>query len=528
MRKTILAAGLGLWLGGPALAAPYDVAEKDIATLQADMAAGRVDAAGLVQAYEARIAAIDPQLHSVIALNPDAPAEARALDAERKAGHLRGPLHGIPILVKDNIETLDPIPTTAGSLALANNVTHRDAPALARLRAAGAIILGKTNLSEWANIRSTHSISGWSAIGGWTRNPYVLDRSTCGSSAGSGAAVAASLAAAALGTETNGSLVCPGAFNGIVSLKPTVGLVSRTHIVPISHTQDTAGPMTRNVADTALLLAAMAGSDPDDAATAEADARRADYAALAGASLQGKRLGVIMPPADQSPTATSQVLQHAIGILRSQGAEIVEINDFVRPPGASDEEATVLKFELRHDMAAYLQSIPGEGPKTLADLIAFDRVTPRELVLFDQDYFEMADAKGELNDPAYTQARDDLVTGTRALLDKTIAQYHLDALIRATDDPSFRVDVINGDFDGASASFLPATSGYPHLTVPMGFVRGLPVGLSFIGPAWSEASLLALGAAFEGAARARKPPTYLPSLEATPDIAAALAPMPRK
>ncbi len=437
MRKTIVAAGLGLWLGGPALAAPYDVAEKDIATLQADMAAGRVDAAGLVQAYEARIATIDPQLHSVIALNPDAPAEARALDAERKAGHLRGPLHGIPILVKDNIETLDPIPTTAGSLALANNVTHRDAPAVARLRAAGAIILGKTNLSEWANIRSTHSISGWSAIGGWTHNPYVLDRSTCGSSAGSGAAVAASLAAAALGTETNGSLVCPGAFNGIVSLKPTVGLVSRTHIVPISHTQDTAGPMTRNVADTALLLAAMAGSDPDDAATAEADAHRPDYAALAGASLQGKRLGVIMPPADQSPSVTSQALQHAIDIMRGQGVEIVEINDFVRPPGASDEEATVLKFELRHDMAAYLQSIPGEGPKTLADLIAFDRATPRELVLFDQDYFEMADAKGELNDPAYIQARDDLVTSTRALLDKTFAQYHLDALIRATERSLF-------------------------------------------------------------------------------------------
>jgi amidase len=527
MRGMILAAGLGLWLSTPALAAPYDVAEKDIAALQADMAAGRVDAVGLVQAYQARIAAIDPQLHSVIALNPDAIAQARALDVERKAGHLRGPLHGIPILVKDNIETLDPMPTTAGSLALADNVTHRDAPVVARLRAAGAIILGKTNLSEWANIRSTHSISGWSAIGGWTHNPYVLDRSTCGSSAGSGAAVAASLAAAALGTETNGSLVCPGSYNSLVSLKPTVGLVSRTHIVPISHSQDTAGPMTRDVADAALLLSVMAGSDPDDGATADADAHRTDYAALAGASLQGKRLGVIVPPPDQSIPAVDQLLQRAFRALRAEGAEVIEIRDFVRPPGASDEETTVLKYELKHDIAAYLQSLPGAGPRTLADLIAFDQASPRELVLFDQDYFEMANAMGGLSEPAYLQARSDLTTSTRALLDNTFAQYRLDALIRATDDLPFRVDVAKTDNDGPSASFLPATSGYPHLTVPMGYAHGLPVGLSFIGPAWSEARLLALGAAFERAAAARKPPAYLPSLETMPDMAAALTPLPR-
>ena len=525
MREWVLAAGLGLCISMPALAAPYDVAEKNITTLQADMAAGRIDAVGLVRAYEGRIATLDPQLHSVIALNPDALAQARALDAERKAGHLRGPLHGIPILVKDNIETRDPIPTTAGSLALANNITHRDAPVVTRLRAAGAIILGKTNLSEWANIRSTQSISGWSAVGGLTHNPYVLDRSTCGSSAGSGAAVAASLAAAALGTETNGSLVCPGAFNGIVALKPTVGLVSRTHIVPISHTQDTAGPMARNVADAALLLSVMAGSDPQDAATTQADSHRADYAALAGASLKGKRLGVILPPADQSPSATDRVLRQALGILRAQGAEIVELHDFTRPPAASDEEGTVLKFEFKHDIAAYLQSLPGAGPKTLSDLIAFNAATPRELVLFDQNYFEMANAKGELNDPAYIKARNDLVASTRALLDKTFAQYRLDALIRATDDPSFRLDVVKGDNDGSSASFLPATSGYPHLTVPMGYVSGLPVGLSFMGPAWSEARLLALGAAFERAAAARKPPSLLPSLETRSDIAAALAPL---
>jgi amidase len=527
MRAMILAMGLSVGLAPPALAASYDVVDKDIATLQADMAAGRSDAVGLVQAYQTRIAAIDPQLHSVIALNPDAVTQARALDAERKAGHLRGPLHGIPILVKDNIETLDPMPTTAGSLALANNITHRDAPVIARLRAAGVIILGKTNLSEWANIRSTHSISGWSAVGGWTRNPYVLDRSTCGSSAGSGAAVAASLAAAGLGTETNGSLVCPGAFNSLVSLKPTVGLVSRTHIVPISHTQDTAGPMARTVADAALLLSAMAGSDPQDSATASANAHRVDYASLGGASLKGKRLGVILPSADQAIPATEALLQHAIGILRHQGAEIVEIRGFIRPLAASDAEGTVLKFEFKHDIGAYLQSLPGAGPKTLADLIAFNARTPRELALFDQDYFEMANEKGGLDDPAYLQARDDLVTSTRSLLDKTLKENRLDALIRATEDMVFRLDVVKGDNDGPGASFLPAASGYPHLTVPMGYVHDLPVGLSFIGPAWSEAQLLAMGSAFEHAAAARKPPGFLPSLENKPDIAAALAPVPR-
>ena len=522
MRTIGLALVLALAVG-PAQASSYDIVEKDIATLEADMAAGRVDAAGLVTAYQDRIRTVDAQLHSVIALNPDAMAQAHALDAERKAGHVRGPLHGIPILVKDNIETLDPMPTTAGSLALANNVTHRDAPVVARLRAAGVIILGKTNLSEWANIRSTRSISGWSAIGGWTRNPYALDRSTCGSSAGSGAAVAASLAAAALGTETNGSLVCPGSFNGIVSLKPTVGLVSRTHIVPISHSQDTAGPMTRSVADAALLLAAMAGTDPNDPVTREADTRRADYGAPV--SLRGKRLGVIVPPPEQFNPAVAALLEHTFSILKAQGATVIPVNDFVRPLAASDEETLVLKYELKHDMAAYLQSLPGSGPKSLGDLIAFNATTPRETALFDQDYFEMANAAGDLTDKVYVQAQADLVTSTRALLDRTLVQYQLDALIRATNDPSFRVDVVHTDNDGPSASFLPATSGYPHLTVPMGYVDGLPVGLSFIGPAWSEAKLLGLGAAFERAANARRPPSYLPSLENTPAMSAALAPL---
>jgi amidase len=509
----------------PAVAVPYDVAEKDIATLQADLAAHRVTSVELVRGYEARIAALDragPHLNSVLILNPDAMTQAEALDAERAAKGPRGPLHGIPILVKDNIETSDPMPTTAGSLALAHNLTRRDAPVIARLRAAGAIILGKTNLSEWANIRSTHSISGWSGVGGLTRNPYVLDRSTCGSSAGSGAAVAASLAAAALGTETNGSLVCPGAFNGIVALKPTVGLVSRTHVVPISHTQDTPGPMTRSVADAALLLGIMAGSDAADAATASADSNRRDYGAALGAgALAGKRLGVIVPP---GTSTTDQVFMIALATLRAAGAEIVQVPDFTRPADAADNETTVLKFELKCDMAAYLASLPDGDPKSLADLIAFNTASPRELALFGQDYFEMAAATTTLSDPVYIKAHDKLGEDMRALLDRTMATYRLDALIRPTAEPAFRIDLVKGDNSGTTASGVPAMAGYPHLTVPMGAVDGLPVGLSFIGPAWSESLLLALAADFERHAHARRPPQFLPSVEALPASAAALAP----
>jgi len=504
-----------LFLATPALAAPYNVAEKDITTLAADMAAGRVTAVRLVKAYQARIAAIDrsgPALGSIIALNPDALEEARALDAERKAKGPRGPLHGIPILIKDNIETADPIATTAGSLALANNITHRDAAVVARLRAAGAIILGKTNLSEWANIRSRHSFSGWSGVGGLVKNPYALDRSTCGSSAGSGAAVAASLAAAALGTETNGSLVCPGSFNGIVALKPTVGLVSRTHIVPISHVQETAGPMTRSVSDAALLLTVMAGSDPDDLATADADAHRLDYAhALSGASLKAKRLGVIVSAGDD---ITGPVFAHALALLSAAGAEIVPIPDFLQPPDTSADEALVLEFELKHDLNAYLASLPPGQPRTLADLIAFNAASSRELALFGQDKFEAAQARGELSDPAYQAALARLQSGTRSLLDATFAQYHVDALIEPTAEPSFRIDLVRGDArSGNSSAGVPAIAGYPHLTLPMGQVKGLPVGLSLAGPRWSEATLLGLAAAAQKALPARRPPHFLPSVE---------------
>ena len=513
-----------------AAAEPYDVAEKSIATLQADLTAGRVTSSELVRAYIARIDTIDrsgPSLHSVIALNPDALKDARALDAERKEKGARGALHGIPILVKDNIETADPVATTAGSLALAGNITHRDSPAVARLRAAGVVVLGKTNLSEWANIRSSRSISGWSAIGGLTRNPYVLDRSACGSSSGSGSAVAASLAAAALGSETDGSLVCPGSINGVVALKPTVGLVARTHIVPISHSQDTAGPIARSVADAALLLSVMAGSDADDPASAEADSRKQDYAAaLAGASLKGKRLGVIVPDADAVPGDTDKVFATAVVALKAAGAEIVEIRNFVPPPPeVGTSELTVLGFELKHDLNAYFASLPpGGNVKTLSDVIAFNNASPREMVLFGQDIFEKVQSLGDLSDPAYIKARDSLRKFSRDTLDKLIADNRLDALIRSTDDASFRFDVVKGDNDTSNSSFLPATAAYPHLTVPMGYVHGLPVGLSFIGPAWSEATLLKLGHAFEQVTAARIPPHYLPSLEGTSEIVHAFEP----
>jgi amidase len=519
-------AAVFLWMASIFPAFAYDVAEKDIATLEADMRTGRVTSVQLVQAYLDRIAAFDragPQLNSVIAINPDALAAAAALDAERKAGHVRGPLHGIPILVKDNIETADPIPTTAGSLALTGNITHRDAPAVARLRAAGAVILGKTNLSEWANIRSNFSISGWSAIGGLVKNPYVLDRSACGSSSGSGAAVAASLAAAALGTETNGSLVCPASFNGLVSIKPTVGLVSRTHVVPISHTQDTPGPMTRSVRDAALLLQTMSGSDPADPATAGAGDSHVDFGASLGdgATLTGRRLGLIVPP-DASPAG--QLFAQALERLKAAGAEIVLVKDFKRPDGIGEDEDLVLKTELKADMAVYLQSLPGNGPKTLADLIAFNKTSPRELALFGQDLFEQADQTKGLNDPAYRAALTRMQAAARKLLNDTLTAGKLDALIQATDDPAFRVDFAKGDNDSSTASGMPAMAGYPHLTVPMGMVKGLPVGLSFMGPAWSEGRLLGMGAAAEKVLPPRQPPQFVPTLEATPAAALITAP----
>jgi amidase len=501
----------------------YDVVEASIGRLMDDMAAGRVTSAALVGAYQARIAGVDwagPALRSVICLSPTAMDEARRLDAERAAGRPRGGLHGVPILVKDNIDVADGTATTAGSLALKDNVTGRDAPLVARLKAAGAVILGKTNLSEWANIRSGSSVSGWSGIGGLTKNPYVLDRSPGGSSSGTGTAVAASLAAAGVGTETDGSITCPAAFAGLVGFKPTLGLVSRTHVVPISHSQDTAGPMARSVTDAAILLTAMAGDDPADPATVDAGAHAVDFvAALVGASLAGKRLG-ILPQSTRPRPSLRAAFDAALAVLRGGGATIVEIDGYEIPTTRAEAETAVLMTDLKVDLNAYLASTPpAVTARTLADLIAFNAATPRELDLFGQDLFERAQKTLGLDDPNYVAARAECLRLARAEgIDRFLAEHELDALIAPSYAPAPRVDIATGAAGWGWTSRLAAIAGYPHLTVPMGLVRGLPVGLSFIGGAWSDAQMLGLGYAFEQLASARRPPLFLPTLEADADI----------
>ncbi len=505
------------------LAAPSNaqtrVEERSIADLRADLEAGRTNSERLVRAYLRRIEQIDrrgPRLNSVIALNPNALMDARALDVERRAGRVRGPLHGVPILIKDNIETRDPMPTTAGSLALADNVTGRDAPLVARLREAGAIILGKTNLSEWANIRSNFSTSGWSALGGRTRNPYALDRNPCGSSSGSGAAVAASLAAAAIGTETDGSIICPSNVNGIVGIKPTVGLVSRTHIIPISAAQDTAGPMARTVADAAALLTAIAGIDPADPATAEADARRADYAAALNAdALRGARIGVARFLAGYHPEVDA-AFNAALAALTEAGATLVEITEAPSDRDAmSEAEFAVLLTEFKHGLNAYLERTPPSvRARTLADIIAFNANEPREMALFGQDIFLLAEATKGIDDPAYLEARALAQRLARAEgIDSMFAAHALDAIVAPSGQPAWTSDTVLGDHFLGGASGYAAIAGYPHISVPMGAVRGLPVGLSIFGAAWSEAKLIGYAYAFEQRTRARRAPTYPTSID---------------
>ncbi len=495
--------------------------------VQADMAAGKATSVSVTKAYLARIKALDrqgPRLNSVLALNPKALADARALDLERKAGHVRGPLHGMPILLKDNIEAAD-MATTAGSLALAANVTHRNAPLVQRLTDAGAVILGKTNLSEWANYRSTQSISGWSAVGGLVRNPYGLDRSACGSSAGTGSAIAAGLAAGGIGTETDGSITCPAAINGLVGLKPTVGLVSRTLIVPISASQDTGGPMTRHVTDAAALLTVIAGTDPADPATAEADRHKIDYlAALDPKALKGARLGILRITAGRSSQADA-LFSETVKSLEAAGAILVNVkNPDLGPISAA--ETLILRTEFKAGLNAYLASTSPTQVKTrtLADLIAFNAAEPKELALFGQEIFQASQAGPGLDDPAYLKARADAkrLAGPEGI-DAMLETDHLDALI-AWSGPSGIVDPVNGTRVFGPPSSLAAVAGYPHLTVPMGYVAGLPVGLSFMGPAWSEARLLSLGYAFEQISHARRDPTFPASVASRPEIGPALDP----
>jgi amidase len=493
---------------------------SNLSDLSADLTAGRTTSAQLVALYLDRIEKIDragPTLRAVLAENPDALADAKALDEERRTTGARGALHGIPILVKDNIETLGPLPTTAGSLALLSNVSGRDAPVVSRLRIAGAVILGKTNLSEWANMRGSRAVSGWSGVGGLTRNPYALDRSACGSSSGSGAAVAAGLAAAAIGTETDGSITCPASVNGIGGFKPTLGLVSRTHIVPLAHSQDTAGPMARSVRDAAMLLTVMAGSDGLDAATLQADRHATDYTkALDNHALHGKRIGVMRFEAGFHPE-TDAVFAHALGVLRAAGATLVEIPHLQGIDAISDAETLVLTTELKADLHTYLATTPKTvASRSLADLIAFNLAhRDRELGLFGQELFDKAEATNGLDDPVYLAA---LATSRRLAgaegIDRMLAADKLDALVAPTTGPAWVVDTVNGDHSSSQTSTLPAVAGYPHLSVPMGQVYGLPVGLSIIGPAWSDARVLAFGYAFEQALGLRMAPTFAPSLPA--------------
>ena len=418
---------------------------------------------------------------------------------------------GLPILLKDNIETAD-MPTTAGSLALIDNAPGRDAPIVTRLRNAGAVILGKANLSEWANIRSNNSISGWSAVGGQTHNPYDPARTPCGSSAGSAVAVAIGLAPVAIGTETDGSITCPASVNGVVGFKPTVGLVSRTHVVPISHSQDTAGPITTTVEDAAIVLTAIAGSDPLDPATVEADARRVDYrAALDAGSLQGARLGVMRFLVGNYSAEAQAEFERALTNLRAAGAEIVEITE---PPAEFRQiggwELTVLLTELKHDLNLYLASTDPEQvrTRTLADVIAFNAAEPRETVLFGQELFERAEATGGLTDPAYVEARArSFQAAGPDGIDRMLATHGVAALIAPTTSRAWTNDREDDDNGQGSASRLAAVAGYPHLTVPMGFDRGMPVGISFIGGKWDDARILSLGHAYEQRTRERRPPT---------------------
>ena len=480
------------------------------------MESGKYTARSLVEKYLARIEAVDaggPQLKSVIELNPDALALAETADNERLAKPVRGPLHGIPVLVKDNIDTADKMATTAGSLALVGARPPEDSFVVKQLRKAGAIVLGKTNLSEWANIRSNYSTSGWSGRGGLTRNPYALDRNPCGSSSGSGAAVAANLCSVAVGTETDGSILCPSSVCGIVGIKPTVGLVSRTGIIAISHSQDTAGPMARTVRDASILLSVLAGIDPQDSVTADSKGHVAsDYTtSLDAAGLKGATIGVARNHFDFHD-GVEAVMDEALEMIKKAGAKLVDTEALRVVDESGSSESTVLRYELKADMAAYLARLGPNAPvKSLKDIIDFnDRNKEKELPYFGQDVFVKAEALGPLTDYKYLEAlakcrRLARTEGIDAVMDK----HKLDAILAPTMGPACLTDLVNGDRWLGGSTSAAAVAGYPSITVPAGFVFGLPLGLSFFGRAWSEPTLLKLAYAFEQATKLRKPPQFL-------------------
>ncbi len=500
--------------------ASFELEEATIAGLQDDMATGRRTAVEITQTYLDRIAALDrdgPRLRSVIETNPDALEIAERLDRERAEGRLRGPLHGIPILVKDNIDTADRMTTTAGSYALEGHIARTDSHVAAKLREAGAIILGKANLSEWANFRSTRSTSGWSGRGGQCANAYVLDRNPCGSSSGSAAAASANFCAAAIGTETNGSIVCPSSVNGLVGLKPTVGLVSRAGIIPIAHTQDTAGPMTRTVADAAAILTALAGPDPRDPMTAPAaDQAGIDYTEFLDAEgLRGARIGVERSYFGADPHR-DVLMEQAILDMAAAGAVIVDNANLVNRRRIGAPSYQVLLYEFKADIAKYLETVEPElGMRTLSDLIAFNEANAdREMRWFGQEIFLAANEKGDLSSPEYLEA---LETARRYARDEGIdalmEEHALDAIVAPTTRAAWKIDLINGDPSSLGSSSNAAIAGYPSITVPMGDVHGLPVGILFFGRAWSEGTLIRLAYAYEQATQHRKPARMIPSLD---------------
>jgi amidase len=493
----------------------FDLEEATIDDLQARMASGEHTARSLTEAYLARIEELDrdgPALHAILETNPDALEVADERDAERRAGRVRGGLHGVPVLLKDNIETADRMETTAGSLALLGARPDRDAFTAARLREAGAVILGKANLSEWANFRSTASSSGWSARGGQARNPYALDRTPCGSSSGSGTAVAANLCAVAVGTETDGSIVCPSSANSIVGIKPTLGLVSRAGIVPLSHSQDTAGPMARTVADAAILLGALAGADPADPATAESRGRlHEDYTRfLDPRGLEGARIGIVREKLFGYSEEADRIAEAAIEALREAGAVLVDPVVLPHAGEYEDSEYEVLLYDFKADLNAYLAGRPGAPVRTLADLIRFNEDRRgEEMPFFGQEIFAQAEEKGPLSEAAYLEALEKNHRLSRAEgIDHVMDEHRLDALFAPTTSPPWTIDLVNGDHGLGGSSTPAAVAGYPHVTVPAGYAFGLPVGVSFFGRAWSEPVLIRLAHAFEQATKARRPPRF--------------------
>jgi len=499
---------------------PFELDEITIGELQDGMKSGRFTSRLLVEKYSERIDEIDksgPRVNAIIEMNPDALAIAEALDRERKANGPRGPLHGIPILIKDNIDTADRMMTTAGSLALVGSSPLKDSFVAQKLRAAGAVILGKTNLSEWANIRSSHSVSGWSGRGGLTHNPYALDRNPCGSSSGTGAGISANLAAVGIGTETDGSIVCPSSSNGLAGIKPTVGLVSRSGIVPISHSQDGAGPMCRTVRDAAVLLSALTGVDPEDSATsASAGKSRTDYAQFCDPNgLEGARIGVARKYFGFNE-AVDALMRESLEIMKKQGATIVDPADIPTLGKFDDSEMTVFLYELKADLNAYLARLGPNAPvKSLRDIIEFnERNQQKEMPYFGQDLFLKSQSKGPLTEKEYVDA----LTNNHQLarkdgIDAVMDKFKLDAIVGPTGSPAWLTDLITGDHFGGGSSNAAAVAGYPNINVTAGFVFGLPVGISFFGRAWSEPVLIKLAYAFEQATKARQAPRFMPTAE---------------